>query len=436
MAAAPSRILLVHGTILIPWLMRDPQWIRPHHPFRERLAEAYPEAEIVPFRWRGGNWHADRLRAAHELAEVIDAEDGSLLVIGHSHGGNVARMALQLAQEREAETRLITLATPFLNVRWHPRDWTGRRRPTVSWQTWWSFTWSAALGVLVMTSLSAGVQGADPLGSRIDTPAPDAPAVSTWLTWWLALGGFVVGLTLVLAVALALLYGALQMLGGLLVGRTNRSLGINHGHDWLTDVDTREARGALAGTPAEVVAVENDEAAWSLNLGQAAGSIGAVLGSSADPRRGHGRARLALNLLTTAGVLLALRSSTGWEIRFPALKVLSWVQGPSGGYGDEALAVIGVLLLLFAVAGLVGLGIQLFEYLTAGWDSLVVTDRARISVSTAPPGSSTVTLLDLGQTRHPGLRHSRIYEDDTSVDTILAVAGRVWPGSVAPVAAA
>ena len=52
--------------------------------------------------------------------------------------------------------------------------------------------------------------------------------------------------------------------------------------------------------------------------------------------------------------------------------------------------------------------------------SLVVADRARLSVSTAPPGNSSVTLLDLDCCQRHGLRHSRIYEEQSAIDAILA----------------
>lgn len=448
MESEPRHIVLVHGTILVPWLMRGPAWIGDEHPFRRQLAGMFPRAQVVPFRWRGGNLHADRLRAAHALAAEIDGRDGPMLLIGHSHGGNVARMALQLAQERDAETQLVTLATPFLNVRWHIRDWTGRRRPHVGWQSWGSFIWSAALGLLVMLSLVAGVRGTNPLGGNVNATPGEGPKVSPWMSDPLIVGVWAAGVTLVLAVLLAIGFGLLQGIGGALIARTNRGLGLNHGHDWLTDADTREPGGALAAARAEVVAVENDEAAWSLNLGQAAGSIGAALGSSGDVRRIHGRTRLILNLLVTAGVLLglvqplgwrfdfaALTGDSGWQVRFPALKLLGFVQEGSG-FGDEVLAVVGVLLIAFGLLGLVGIAIQLFEYLTAGWDSLVVADRARLSVSTAPPGRSSVTLLDLSCGRRHGLRHSRIYEEEPAVDAVLALVRRTTTTAVGPARAA
>lgn len=437
MSEQPQHIFLVHGTILVPWLMASPAWIAPGHPFHEQLADTFPDAEIVPFRWRGGNLHHDRLHAAHELAAQIDEREGTVLVIGHSHGGNVARMALQLAADRPATTRLITLATPFLNVRWHAPDHLGRRRAWVSWQTWWSFTWSAALSLLIITSLVAGLQGVNPLGPSVDTMAGESPEVSLWQASALTLAASLATITLLLALPLAAFFGVLHGVGSVLIRRVSRELGGECADgDWLACVDTRPRRGALRRTSAEAVAVENDEAAWSLNLGQAAGSVGAVLGSTADTRRNHGRTRLLLNVLVTAAVALTWLRGEGWELKFPALQILSFVQS-GDGWGDELLLVIGLFLLATGAGGLVGMSIQIFEYLSAGWDSLVIADRARVSVSTAPPGSSSMTLLDVsGVRRHRGLRHSVVYEDQDSVDAILAVARRTTPAAPpGPVAA-
>lgn len=428
MSEEPQHIILVHGTVLVPWLMEAPAWVRPDHPFHQQLAEAFPDAEVVPFRWRGGNLHSDRLRASRELAAVLDELEGPILLIGHSHGGNVARMALQLAEPRETPVRVMTLATPFLNVRWHEKDHLGLHSSRVSWQTWWSFTWSGALGLLVLTSLVAGLQGVNPFGAGVDTVADESPDVSLWLASPLTIAVSMATVTLVLALSLAVFFGILHGVGAMLLRRTGREVReVCPEGDWLKCVDTREPTRALKESTSETVAVENDEAAWSLNLGQAAGSIGAVLGSSADTRRKHGRARLVLNVLVTAGVVFAAVRGGGWgswELKFPALQFLSFVQGTDGGYVDELLVAVGLFLLVSAALGLVGMSIQIFEYLSAGWDSLPIARRARVSVSTSPPGRSCVTLLDVSGMRRRGLRHSRIYEDEDAVERILDVARR------------
>jgi pimeloyl-ACP methyl ester carboxylesterase len=75
-------------------------------------------SEIYPFLWASSVYHAKRLEAAQNLAELIDrraAEFDRVCLVGHSHGGNVALMAAALCQKR-VDT-IVCLSTPHPYLR-------------------------------------------------------------------------------------------------------------------------------------------------------------------------------------------------------------------------------------------------------------------------------------------------------------------------------
>src|SRR5262245_23930142 len=111
--------ILVHGTFAGPkpgvtqWYQRtrdDPE------SFFARLDSALiargkgPPNEWEVSTWSGGNTHGDRIKGAEDLFELLqrllsDSAEGELVVIAHSHGGNVVLKALELLwrHNREAE---------------------------------------------------------------------------------------------------------------------------------------------------------------------------------------------------------------------------------------------------------------------------------------------------------------------------------------------
>lgn len=129
----PLAITLVHGTwgrgvfpaLSPPW--RRPFWFEPGGEFHDRLKQGLADREInAPFHaftWSGSNSIFERLAAAQRLAADINeraaAEPDQLqVVIGHSHGGSVAMIALRHIEEAvRRRLSIVTLATPFVEVR-------------------------------------------------------------------------------------------------------------------------------------------------------------------------------------------------------------------------------------------------------------------------------------------------------------------------------
>jgi len=112
--------VLVHGTAA-----RDAKWVQPDSFIAEALASLEPSGvRLYKFLWSGANTHDGRVNAAQALSEqlaVLGAENSGtrFLLVGHSHGGNVAMAAIGgvPASQREG---VVCLATPFFHVR--PRN--------------------------------------------------------------------------------------------------------------------------------------------------------------------------------------------------------------------------------------------------------------------------------------------------------------------------
>ena len=126
-ASAPDLVVtLVHGTWARGIFRLDPvaDWARDDAALATRLREAFgPQTVIRRFAWSGGNRHDARRVAAEALAADLSTaiglqSDARHVVIAHSHGGNVALMAL--ACEPVLADRLAglcCLATPFIVAR-------------------------------------------------------------------------------------------------------------------------------------------------------------------------------------------------------------------------------------------------------------------------------------------------------------------------------
>jgi hypothetical protein len=104
----------VHGTFA-----PDATWIEPNSVFCRTVSKE-SGAEVIAFRWSGGNSRRDRLAAAEALRSTVDDlvlqhPDASIWLIGHSHGGNV----LRYAYANDCPERIdgfVFLGTPFLEV--------------------------------------------------------------------------------------------------------------------------------------------------------------------------------------------------------------------------------------------------------------------------------------------------------------------------------
>ncbi|HPE79641.1 MAG: hypothetical protein H6961_01380 [Chromatiaceae bacterium] len=135
-AQHPLAITLVHGTWgrgvfpALSLLWRRPFWFEPGGGFHDRLKHGLAglgiDAPIHAFTWSGANSIFERRTAAKRLAADINeraaAEPDRLqMVIGHSHGGSVAMIALRHMEEAvHRQVSIVTLATPFMEVTVEP----------------------------------------------------------------------------------------------------------------------------------------------------------------------------------------------------------------------------------------------------------------------------------------------------------------------------
>lgn len=117
-------IVVIHGTF-----SPGSVWTEPDSAFCKAIADAFPESEIYQFRWNGWNTHSARVIAAIRLSELltersrIGAQTRKALepvhIVAHSHGGNVAIYAANLAPQG-AVCSICTLDTPYITA--VPRD--------------------------------------------------------------------------------------------------------------------------------------------------------------------------------------------------------------------------------------------------------------------------------------------------------------------------
>jgi hypothetical protein len=85
---------------------------------------------IVPFNWSGDNSVFQRAKAATDLKLYLEKHltlDTPLMIIAHSHGGNVAMQAITQF-EGVSRVYLCTLATPFLRLFESKRDFYGSEK--------------------------------------------------------------------------------------------------------------------------------------------------------------------------------------------------------------------------------------------------------------------------------------------------------------------
>jgi hypothetical protein len=108
-------VIAVHGTFAT-----DAPWTKPDSDFAALLRQALPADHIEwhSFNWSGANNHKARELAANDLqrqlAALARSGENNIHIISHSHGGNVALMALCAQQSPSAAVRTVTcLSTPF-----------------------------------------------------------------------------------------------------------------------------------------------------------------------------------------------------------------------------------------------------------------------------------------------------------------------------------
>ena len=90
-----THVIIVHGTFA-----KKATWAQPGGAFFEEIQNSNPNFHVESFNWGGGMGY-DRIKAAATLAEHIltirkNSNESRIILIGHSHGGNVINLASQL----------------------------------------------------------------------------------------------------------------------------------------------------------------------------------------------------------------------------------------------------------------------------------------------------------------------------------------------------
>ena len=111
----PTTVILVHGTSAT-----SDAWEPTTAALKQKMHDLEPLVVYRTFSWSGENSHEARLKAAGDLVDLVlrePSETGQLVFIGHSHGGNVCLYATRHPMVAPRVSRIITLGTPFINVR-------------------------------------------------------------------------------------------------------------------------------------------------------------------------------------------------------------------------------------------------------------------------------------------------------------------------------
>jgi pimeloyl-ACP methyl ester carboxylesterase len=109
--------VLVHGTFAT-----EAPWTRPNSEMAKAVRESLGEGWVTQhFDWSGKNSYAERELAADELVKLVDSlvtdsKDAKLVIVAHSHGGNIAIRASQKFAHPERVCAIATLGTPVLQV--------------------------------------------------------------------------------------------------------------------------------------------------------------------------------------------------------------------------------------------------------------------------------------------------------------------------------
>lgn len=91
-------------------------------PEKLRQSDLFYDAEFKIHEWDYGNSHSSRQEAGRRLADKVEALDAKmhfqrLIIIGHSHGGNVALYAARYLDKKDISTEIVCLGTPYFPAR-------------------------------------------------------------------------------------------------------------------------------------------------------------------------------------------------------------------------------------------------------------------------------------------------------------------------------
>lgn len=416
-------VTLVHGTRLLPWQARRPDWTEEDSSLCMALQSKLP----VTFRffgWNGGNSMRARAAAKKDLVQFLregisDSPDAKHFIIAHSHGGNVSLHAACEVDLENVIQGVVCMATPFLHVNRYE-------------------------------------------GSDFGKPIAKLMKTSPWLVWFFCLFGLLsfaprylkqlgqpesVLLKLIIAVLLFLLFLGISTAAFAMtlavVDSSRRRLtdwvdATCGGNRWPDRIHPRllilrsvadEASGALIAAQFSRWIMRS----LSRLISEAPGALLRVLQALLKRGVWFSRfGRLFMPLLMVLGlvwtfsvlVLMVLRL-TGTRPNLPAavweaityLLFLPWGLGALYAAGMMLGGVFACLYVVFALAGIpLALASMTTLSVAFGADLVWSAPWLDINAETTPPGNWAVSLL--GLSRSPGgLRHS-IYNDPRAISQI------------------
>lgn len=149
----PKKVVIaIHGTFFTG------PWVKPGSLFSNWIKERCHDIEWTSFQWSGRNSHSAREQAAEQLADkcetILSENPGcEIVLLAHSHGGNVALMAInENSRLREKISKIVCMATPFITVT--PRDPVGLHEKAEEHATWLMFFIGPVISLLIAVGLA------------------------------------------------------------------------------------------------------------------------------------------------------------------------------------------------------------------------------------------------------------------------------------------
>lgn len=401
-------------------------------------------ATVERFQWSGRNTHRARVRAATALANRIEQRsDDNIVIVAHSHGGNVALAATRIARATNRKRGLVTLGTPFL---------TSRKQ----------FRRLRSMAVTLLIGVAA---------SAILTLIGVVPSVILVTLLGFVLFYFTVSLYSLLSLR-RLPHAALEAMVGF---RTGQFEAVKE--DGVRSFEPPEARFEryepgyeghdleFASVEIEVVAFPSDEAGAALATGQFLGLISGTLARLLNSlTRGLPLfvyivavsiflILLGLIVVVAVGVVVLVFVETGdvsaaidrlWAMRDaawsfdrnPAFDVIEsvfpgWIDTVKDWLGNAFPVVLQVVwaIPIVVVAPLVFLAmvfaVLLVEAMTIGFDGASFIWRRPITAVSVPVGISSVSLLPVTSMGSRGLVHGNLTTSGWTVGAVCDAVNRI-----------
>ena len=359
----------IHGTQL-PFA-REPEWVREGSDFSRAMTEQIQaDVRVVPFYWSGRNSVEARRQAAEDLQRRLEESirqnpTEEQFIVAHSHGGNVALMAIQAPKVADAIDGVVAMGTPFLDAQVRPAE----ELPDPETAIFAGL--AAAAGVLGFGFLSSGDAGYLPL------------AAATFLA--------------TLALVLTGIVAAKGMARH--ARRIHSKIPRSHVHGSrvaIVRVQGDEATALLAGSR---LAGRTTSWFWKVITSPAHRAIQKGLRSANYREWVHAdsntRVAGALVLLPTLAVVVV---RLGWRFDF---SLSLWIAG-----GLMALfATPALLLVLLAVVGMPFRLLASATLLPCGWSVPLAGPYLDVSAESSPPGTWEVTHFLRGDLQE-GLAHA------------------------------